>query len=222
MTKRSVCFGAYDTALYGWTLTGCQLGDAEQKTKYVEKVGGDGSWDLSTALTDGVPRYNDRPLTVTLECSEGTRDERQELIGSLVNQLDGLQHDIILPDYPSHYITGRVHVAVEYNDLAHCAVTITGTCAPWLYRMVETVVNLTAATDKQTANLRNTGRLVVVPDITITGDDASVLLEFNEVSVAMGAGVYTWPQLALAPGNNVVTFSGSGEVSITYREAVLR
>lgn len=222
MKKRAVLFENYDTALYNWTLTGCKLSDPEQKTKYVEKVCGDGSWDLSTAMTDGIPRYNGRTLTVTLECSEGTRDERQELIGHLVNQLDGLEHFIVLPDYPSHYLFGRVKVTVEYNDLAHCAVTISANCGPWLYRSVETVVTLTAQAEKQTAYLRNTGRRVLVPQITITGDDADVLLEYGGNSASASAGTYKWPTLVLLPGNTALTYSGTGVVTITYREAVLR
>ncbi len=222
MTKRAIRFGVYDTALYGWTLAACVLSDAEQKTKFVEKTCGDGAWNLSTVMTDGIPRYNTRTLTATLECSEGTRDERQELISDIVNQLDGLEHKIVLPDYPSHYLVGLVHVAVDYNDMAHASVTITATCQPWLYREAETVVTLAARSTEQTATLRNSGRLVVVPTITITGDAADVTLKYGNYSMAMSAGTYTWTTLVLTPGNHDLTYSGTGEITITYREAVLR
>ena len=128
MKKRSIKIGNYDTTTYGWTLTGCILSDPEQKVNYVERPGGDGSWDLSTALTGGIPRYKNRSLTVTLECSEGTREDREKLVNKLVSQLDGLEWQIVLPDRPDHYLVGRVHVAVTLSSPSYAAVTVTATC----------------------------------------------------------------------------------------------
>lgn len=222
LTKRTVLIGAYDTAANGWTLTGYKLSDPDQKTNYTERRGGDGSWDLSTVLTDGIPTYNDRSLVVTLECSEGDRYDREKLLSQMVNSLDGLEWHIVLPDHPDHYLTGRVHVAVDYSNLAHAAVTVTAICAPWLYKAAETVVELTAAAGKQTATLTNAGRQAVIPILSVTGEGASVLLAFGSASKSLSAGVYQWPELMLKPGEHTLTYSGSGALSITYREAVLR
>ena len=222
MKKRSTKIGTYDTAAHGWTLTGWQLSDPEQKTTYVEKAGGDGSWDLSTSLTDGIPRYKDRSLTITLECSQGTREDRERLIDEMVNNLDGFTWSIVPPDKPGHYLTGRVHVAVNYSDLAHAAVTIKATCGPWIYREKETIVVLTGPTALEEYTLRNSGRLVVVPQITMTG--ARVSLRFGEAShVFTSPGTYEWPEMALTPGAHTLRHSISdGTVTIRYREAVLR
>lgn len=219
MKKRTMLFGTYDTASHGWTLTGWQLEAAEQKTNYLEKPNGDGSWDLTTALSDGVVRYKDRPLTASFECSEGTRMEREAIIRQMVNQLDGMKVEIRLPDDDYHYVTGRLHVIREYNDLAHAAVTVTATCEPWKYSIAETVVTVTAATTKQQVTLYNGGRRAVVPLITVTG--GSVLLEYGTASQAMSAGDYKWPNLFLTTGSLALTYSGSGTVIFTYREAVL-
>ena len=142
MEKRSATIGGYVTADHGWTLAGVSLTAPEQKTNYIEKTGGDGSWDLSTVMTDGIPRYKNRTLTVTLENSQGPREDREALISDLVNQLDGLEHRIELPDHPDHFLVGRVHVSVEYSTLAHARVVITGTVEPWFYKNFETVVTL--------------------------------------------------------------------------------
>ena len=219
MVKRTIVFGGYNTAANGWTLTGWQLSPAEQKTYFVERNGGDGSWDLSTALTDGQPRYYDRTLTVTLEHSVGDRLSREAIIRQMVNQLDGIRTSIELPDDPFHYITGRLHVAREYNDPAHASVTVTAVCSPWKYSNLETTVTLTAATAKKTAQLVNNGRLAVVPTLTVTG--SSVLVELGNLSKAMSAGTYQLPDLLLTPGTHTLTYSGSGTLTIKYREAVL-
>lgn len=211
--------GDYDTAANGWTLTGWKLGAAQQKTKYVEKPNGDGSWDLSTAQTDGVIKYKDRTLTATLECSEGTRMEREEKIRRMINSLDGMRLDIHLPDDDLHYVNGRLHVVREYNDLAHAAVSISATCEPWKYANEETSITVSASGTKQQVVLINGGRRAVVPLITVSG--GSVLLEYDNASQAMSAGVYQWPKLLLTPGSLGLTCSGDGTVTFTYREAVL-
>jgi hypothetical protein len=221
LTKRKITFGSYDTAANGWTLTGWKLGKAEQKTHYEEKQGGDGSWDLSTAMTDGIPRYKDRPLTVTLECSEGDRMSRKAEIDRMINLLDGMREDIKLPDDDTHYINGRLHVAEEYNDLAHAAVTVTAECKPWKFSSTEKKVTRTASATAQTVTLTNSGRRAVVPVLKVEGESASVLLSYGGASVSLTAGTHQWPDLLLTPGSHTLTYSGSGSLTITYREAVL-
>ena len=228
MKKRTVRLGTYDTATNGWTLAGCILTDPEPKTNYVERIGWDGAWDLSTVLSGGIPRYNNRTLTLSLENSQGDRAAREKIISTMVNQLDGLEWQIILPDYPDHYLQGRVHIQVNYSDLAHAAVTITATCQPWLFKIRERVVVLnapiTASTDAATFLLRNDGRRVVTPTLTVKGRAS---LSFNGNSTSLSAGTYEWPALQLMPGDNEIRYLGAtgsttDTLTITYREAVLR
>lgn len=223
MEKRKIIFGTYDTALMGlWTLTGLQLTDPEYQAYFLEVKGRDGPLDFSTVLTDGEPKYGSRSLTATFESSEGTRLERKERISRMVNELDGYRMRIQLPDHPEHYLTGRVQVKEEYNDLAHAAVTVTATCDPWLYAIAERLYTLTAATDKKTAVLANHGRRKVVPQVVISGESASFLIECGSFSIALGPGSYQLPDLLLGTGNTPITYSGTGTAKITYREAVLR
>lgn len=227
MQKRTARIGDYDTAVYGWTLSSCILSAPEQKTNYVERTGGDGSWDLSTVLTGGVPRYKDRTLTLTLENSQGDRAAREKIISTMVNQLDGLEWPIVLPDYPDHYLLGRVHVSVTQSSLAYAAITVTATCQPWLYKARETVVELdapiTASTEAATFYIRNDGRKVVTPVLTVNG---KANLKFNGVnSETLQTGTYTWPVLQLVPGQNELmytgSYNGSDTLTLRYREAVL-
>lgn len=228
MQKRTARLGNYDTASHGWTLTGCVLSDPEQKTNYIEKSGGDGSWDLSTVLTDGIPRYKDRTLTITLENSQGTRDDREDIINEMVNTLDGFEWNIVLPDRPDFYLVGRLHIAVNYSDLAHAMVTVTAICEPWLYRARETIMELTApitsSTDAATFYLWNHGRKVVCPVLDVKG---TAHLTFNGSRIDLTTGSYEWAALQLVPGENSLIYTGSyggvnETLTLTYREAVLR
>ncbi len=222
MEKRKLVFGSYDTDLNGpWTLSSWSLTPAEQRSQYVQVPGRDGDLDLSTALTDGAPRYGSRTLTATLERSDGTRLERESAINTMINWLDGWRMDIRVPDDEGHYLTGRVHVAKLYNDPAHAAVTVTAVVDPWRYNNYETAVKLTAGTDAVEAMLTNSGRRTVVPLLTISGDSAQVLLVYGANSWALGAGTYQLPDLIVPQGGISITYSGVGELSFTYREAVL-
>ncbi len=223
MEKRALILGTYHTNYDGlWTLAALQLTDPEYQAHFQEVVGRDGPLDFSTVLTDGEPRYGSRMLTATLESSEGTRQERQDRISVMVNTLDGWRMDIQHPDYPAHYLSGRVQIKQEYNNNAHAAVTVTATCDPWLYSQAERVYAVKAYEWEQNLLLANTGRRAVVPKVVIDGTDADILLAFGDVSLALGPGTYMLPDLLLRNGNTLVKYSGTGTAKITYREAVLR
>lgn len=219
MEKRRILFGTYNTALHDWTLTGWNLAPAEQKTQYLEKPNGDGSWDFSTVLSDGVLRYRDRELTASFECSEGDRMSREAKIRHMVNTLDGMKLEIRLPDDADHYLVGRLHVIREYNDLAHAAVTVTAVCEPWKYSNSETVVEVTASATAQTITLHNSGRRAIVPQLTVTGGSISLKYENNTTTATTATKM--WPALLLTPGTHGLEYSGSGTITFKYREAVL-
>jgi hypothetical protein len=225
MQKRGIIFGSYSTGAQGWTLTGWNFSRAVQKTNYVDKPGGDGSWDLSDALSDGIPRYNDRTLTATFEISQGDRMQREYTIRQMVNMLDGKRMKIYLPDDDTHYIEGRVHVVREYNDLAHGAVTVTATCSPWKYDRDETTFTAKLSATVNSLRIVNAGRLAVVPVITVnTTNTAGVVITYGNASATFQAGTHKWPALLLTPEeDHIVTFSGTnGDViSFTFRRGVL-
>lgn len=223
MQKRKIIIGAYDTAANLWTLSGCTLGRAEHRESYVEVPGHNGPLDLSTVLTDGEPYYGNREFVATLESSEGTRLEREERINQMINQLDGWRLNIILPDDTEHYISGRVRVEKLYNDLAHAAVQVTATCEPWRYNNFETVVGIIATETEQTAVLINQGRRSVVPNIKVSGGTVTISFdtETETITEPLSEGEYTIGAIYLKTGAFPLRYSGNGQLTLTYREAVL-
>lgn len=219
MEKRGIILGDYDTAAHGWTLTSWNLSAARRKENLVDKPGGHGHWDLSTVLTDGEPVYEARTLTATLECSEGDRLSREAKIDAMINEMDGWTKNIVLPDRPLQYLTGAIHVERLYNDPAHASVVVTAVCDPWRYNSTETVINLTATSEAQTADIVNPGRLSVVPLLEITG--GTVGLTFGGSAWSGLSGSRKLPDLRLVPGTNPLSYRGTGVIKITFREAVL-
>lgn len=219
-TPREIVFGSYHTHATGlWTLTAWQLSDPTYKQNLVEVPGRSEPLDLSTALTDGEPTYSSRTLVATFESSEGNRLAREARISQMMNALDGYRMNIELPDDTEHYIAGRVSVKRLYNDEAHASVQVTVVCDPWKYSKIETVVNLQATTEAQQAVLVNLGRRGVVPVLEVTG--SNVLLVFGAASWALSAGMYALPDIYLTYGEHTLTYSGTGALTFTYREAIL-
>jgi hypothetical protein len=220
LTKRTIQLGGYDTASHGWTLSGLEFVEPAPMTNLVEVPGRlKGALDLSLALT-GEPIYSTRDLRVVLETSSGDRQNREARIADLTNSLHGRRVEIILPDSPNYYAVGQLVVTKLFNNHAHGSVEILGICEPWLYALRDTVVEVQASATEQTVELVNQGALSLVPDLEVIG--GSVTLGYNSATQALSAGTYKWPHLYLTPGVHSVTYSGSGAVRFTYREAVIR
>lgn len=224
MQKRKIIIGAYDTALDGqWTLSAWTLARAAAVENYADIPGHNGPLDLSTALTDGEPYYTSREFEAILESSEGTRAEREERINAMINRLDGWRANIFLPDDTMHYIDGRVRVEKLYNTPAHASVRVSATCDPWRYNTAETVVGLVATEAEQTASIINNGRCSVVPRVNITGGDVTLKVKSGEreLTWALTPGEYIIADIYIKSGALPLTYSGTGQILLTYREAVL-
>lgn len=220
MEKRSINLGGYNTAADGlWTLTAWSFSDPAYEQNFVKVPGSSVTLDLSGALTDGEPGFDTRTLSATFESSEGTRLERKARIDEMVNRLHGRRMDIVLPDDPDRYITGRVSVQVLYNDPAHASVSIEAICDPWRYDAEETVLYLEGTDTKQTQVLTNFGRKPVIPTILVEGGD--IALTFEESTITLAEGTHITPMLYLTTGEHELTYKGAGSALLTWREAVL-
>lgn len=220
--RRGLLLGDYDTAADDWTLCELEFSEPETQTNYVEVPGrAAGPLDLSTQLTDGDPRYNSRKLTARLECSEGTRPHRLALISIMVNQLHGRRVDIVLPDDQTRYVTGRLHLQLEYCDEAHASISISAECEPWRYNKQLTCFEISAVDNTAEFVLWNNGRRVMIPDVKVSGYNARVYLTCGEKSWTLTAGAYRLPDLLLWRGATKLACSGSGNIQFTYREAIL-
>lgn len=219
---REVTFGTYRTNTDGkWTMSGLVLSDPVFAQNIVFVHGRSTPLDLSGALSDNdEPTYENRTLTVTLESSEGTRDERKTRISLVKNLLDGRRMNIIHPDFPDRYLTGRLSVIELFNDLAHASVQIVATVDPWFYSNRPIDILVTASADGTSSALVNEGRLTVVPTIEVV-TDSQIQIEFGDNSWTGTAGTYMLPQLVLTTGSHQIKVTGNGSAKFTWREGIL-
>lgn len=198
------------------TLTAKDVTPPEPKTNYIQLDGMHGTLDLSEALT-GEVAYNDRTVSATFWTSEGTYQERERALHSIITALHGKRVQIIEPDDPEHYFLGRVTVKVEARTAVYLEFSIEAICDPWRYAIEETQ-RLVEVDDEIVAVVNNPGVKSLCPEVLVTGE---VTLVYGGSTVTLTEGSYKIADLRLGHGINLITCSGSGSVTFIYREATL-
>lgn len=215
---RGVKFGENHTAEdWGLILNAKTINPPTPKYIKVAVDGRDGDLNLSRTLT-GDMKYNNREASFSFLVTEGTHVEREDLINEIVNLLHGNELRIIDPDDLDHYLLGECRVDSITNTKAYGSFTVVADCEPYRYSIEEINRTVSASATPLDIVLTNNGRKTLTPVVKVTG---TANLVIGTTSVSLGAGTYKLTSLILRPGSNVVTVSGSGSVTFTYREGVI-
>ena len=85
------------------------------------------------------------------------------------------------------------------------------------------MVGLIASDTEQVVALLNVGRRSVVPNITVTGGDVTIIFNTGteERTWVLSPGEYILADIYLKTGSAPLRYRGTGRVTLTYREAVL-
>lgn len=209
-----VTFGRYHSYNdFNLILTEKEIGCASVKTNYVEVDGAHGQIDYTEYF--GEPKYKSRTLSFKFNTIV-SQSQFLELYSDVQNALHGRRMKIVLDDEPDYYYMGRLDISAFTNDKNIGQVSIDCICEPWKYRKDETVVTK-AVSSSATITLVNS-RKKVVPSITTT---ASMTIVYDGISTTVNAGTFTIPTLELAEGNNIITVTGTGNITFTYQEGGL-
>lgn len=217
--ERAFLFDQYDS-WFGWhfLLTKKNIQPPELKTNYVDLGGVSGSIDLSEALT-GEPAYKDRVITATFWSDDGTYDDREQTLRSIINCIHGKRMKIYEPDCPGYYFLGRVRVTSVKNTLAYAEFSIEATCDPLRYGSSERRCTVSVENgESKEWKFHSTFAASVCPKLTVTGD---ISFTYDGITSDATAGEYLVAPFKLHPGDNVITVSGSGTLTITFREVIL-
>lgn len=215
---RGVQFGDYHTA-DDWNLILNSKKINPPNPKYVKVTvdGRDGELNLSRALTDDI-KYSNREANFTFLVTEGKESDRNELINEIVNLIHGKELQIIEPDDEDYYLLGECSISDIVNSKGYGSFKVKATCEPYRYSVTEINRVITASSTPVEVILSNTGRKTLTPTITVSG---SVSLKFGSTSAVLDKGTYKLPSLLLKTGTTIVTVSGSGTVTFSYREAII-
>lgn len=196
-------------------LTAKSITTPTPKTKYVNIDGMSGSLDLTESLSGDVT-YNDRTVSASFVLTDGSFEERNRTFREISNRLHGRKVKLIEPDDPTHYLLGRVTVRPPTNRLAYGEISLEAVCDPWRYSINDSV--RTVEVDGRTIDvvINNNGARTLVPEIKIVG---AVDITFNNGSISLTTGSYKISDLRLYAGTNIITVSGTGTITLTYKEA---
>lgn len=215
---RGITFGEFNTAEdWGLTMSAKKIPLPAPKTTFVSVPGRDGDIDMTETL-DGVVHYGDRQASFVFEILEGTAPERIRLADKIVRAIHGkMMHIVDQDDHPGYYLIGRVTVGAVDHNKAYSTIKVSAICRPWRYANVEKSRTVRLASLARTIAVENRGDMVVHPTLAVSG---SLTLEYGSETVTLAKGTYVLPGLRLLPGVNTVKVSGSGTVTITFREGV--
>lgn len=215
---RGVKFGDFHTSDdWGLILNGKRIDPPSPKYNKVSVDGRDGDINVSRALTGDI-KFNNRSASFTFLMTEGTYEEREELLAEINNYIHGNLLNIIEPDDLEHYLVGECTVSNVTNDRALASFVVTADCEPYRYTLdeIHRLVNLSST--ETIVTITNSGRKVLVPTLTVSGTAKIVV---GSTSVSLASGTYKLTDLQLKSGPNPITVSGSGTITISYREGVI-
>lgn len=196
------------------------------KTNLIEIPGGDGALDLTTALA-GRPLYKNRTGSLEFYVDNDFRDWTV-LYSEIMVYLHGQKMRAVLEDDPSYYYEGRFAVnawksnkersslVIDY-DVNPYKKDILGTDEEWIWD----TFNFETGIIRYYKDLPVSGSLsvTVIVDMmpvspTITTSAAGMTVTFSGETYNLSKGVNHVPEIVLPQGSNVLTFTGSGTITI--------
>lgn len=203
------------------------------KTYYVEIPGGDGSLDLSTALT-GRPTYKNRTGSWEFYVENGFKDWAV-LYSEIMTYLHGRKMKAVLEDDPEYYYEGRFSVNTWKSDPNWSMITIDYEVGPYKRSHLNTGEDWEWDTfNFETDMIRSYKDLPVDGSLTVTviGDTMpvppTIVSSVAGMTVAKDGTTYTLSkgnnyisELTIQEGENTLVFGGTGTITILYERGRL-
>ena len=202
----------------------------EVKTTYVDLPASHGVLDYTSLLLAETP-YGQREGSWDFYVKAGA--SWASVYSNLMNYLHGEKHTVILEDDPHFMYTGRLFVDDWKSDKNYSRITIRYNLDPFKYSVVNSEESdwlwndlfaevirygrFTVSGSKY-RNFINEGMKVTIPTFTCQN---AMSVEFGGVTYTLMPGKNYNANLALEPGDNIMKFTGNGDVVVSYREVSL-
>lgn len=192
-----------------------EVSDPEVQEQLQEVPGRNGVLDLSESLT-GEPTYKNRAIVAEFDMEEADPETAKQKLKDIRNCIHGKYLKIIDDTEPEYYYEGRVKVSCKRKNYLFYLVTVTVDAQPYKLKHEKTTV--IAKIDGEAVVVCQNERRSYVPTII---SDAEMNLVFNDSSYSIGAGTYILPDMKFIQGDNIITCTGTGTITFTYREGAL-
>lgn len=212
----------------GWTAI--DLGFPEAKTYEQDIPGADGVLDLTEALTAGDVKYKNRSLSLEFEAPDEDFYSWSSLISEIANYLVGQRLKIILDNDPQFYYMGRLIMDVEKTEKENSKLVISGEVDPYKYELYSSLEDWIWDTfNFETGIIREYKDILVDGSYTLNifglrKKSAPIIECSAPMQVTYKGGTYSLPEgkskvfdIWLGAGENILTFAGTGIISVDYR-----
>lgn len=199
------------------------------KSSFIDIPGGDGSLDLSTALT-GQIHYNNRTGKLSFIVANDYKDWTA-LYTEIMMYLHGRKMRAVLEDDPGFYYEGRFAVNTWESNAQYSTIVINYNVSPykrdlngkadddWLWDPFNFETGIIRHYNNRTVN----GTLAVTvydqglrATLKITSSVAGMTVKIGSTTYTLSQGVNVMRQVTLAEGENTLTFTGNGVISVDY------
>jgi len=178
------------------------------KTFRVDIEGADGSIDLSEWTGD--VRFQDRILQIGLLDTIGNNQY-------LLSKISGRRCKIWFSDDNDYYYVGRCN-DIDKSTRRHISdIAMSFICEPWKYCKEKNTITKAVTSGGITLSLR-AKRMPVVPTIVLTGT-CVFTVDGNTYNLSAGTHKPYW--LALSDTMKEVSITGSGNVTVEWRDGVI-
>lgn len=216
---------------WGLKLQSLVIGLPEVKTNPVDIPGADGAIDLTEAL--GKVRYQNRPIEMIFD-SIGTLEQWHAITSQIANYMHGQRKKVIFDSDPGYYYLGRLKLNSEKSNFLMNRIVVSGDMDPYKYELYSSMedwlwdsFSFEDGIIREYKNLKVYGSLEVVipgtrkeviPTLTASTD---MQVEWQGKRYDLPTGESKIYSVSLSEGDNVLTFYGTGTISIDYRGGIL-
>lgn len=216
---------------FGLILTSVTLPNPKPKTYELEVPGADGSMDLTGLF--GAVRYHPRTINLTFAFSGG-HWRRHAKNSEVANALHGQKMKLILDDDASYYYVGRVNYKEWKVDKSIGTLEFEVIADPYKYELQSSLddwlwdpFNFDTGIIREYKNIRVDGSHTLnipglkKPVTPVIISNAAMTVTFDGKQYDLRTGEQKIYGITITEGDNYLTFTGNGTISIDYRGGIL-
>ena len=217
--KQKVLFGNYDSFEdFSLILSRYTLEEPEAKTEYIDIEGADGELDITEYF--GFVPFKSRKATFEFQTKLKGQDF-YDMFETISNAINGKRLNIIIYRDEYFYLDGRIKMNEYKSNEKIGSVIIEATCQPYKMEVRETLYTFTLTGGTIEATLTNLKKYVSPKVDVVATAGNNVNITFNNETFSLSNGSWTIPELVLKEGNNIITLSGVGTITFSYRKGKL-
>ena len=209
------------------------IAPAEPKQNFIELPARNGSLDLSEVLT-GMPMYGDREITVVLG-GKKKRIDWEQTKSAFQNAYHNRSVQVLFEDDPNYYWEGRLSVNDDFelgNEVATFSFTLnaqpykletrdggSASCQAWDTFVFETDIfrDYYGIEVNGEASVNIYGNTMPVIPVFVVSNAENLQVQFKGQAYPLQNGTNKIYSIVTTQGNNILTFTGKGTVTINYR-----